>query len=362
MVANTSGTVSQTVFKTNKIIEHAFRRCKLAPEEITAQHLQTALDCLYLKLSSMANRGIPLWTIERDIIPIYQGQYQFDCPTGTVDTLNLNIRDIQRITGTYSSSEGNASLAFDGDVSTACTQVTAAGTITISFVGGTNLTTVGILFHASGTQNFIVETSIDNVDWNPIYTNSTYVASAGEWLWVDLDNPTSTLKSSYQNDIYFCRIRAIAPTVLSIDEFVLANTPREIPMSIINKDDYANLPDHTFQGRPVQWWYNRQLSPPQMWIWPAADAASVFRQLILYRHRHIQDVGTLNQLLEVPQRWYDAIIWDLVLILCDEIKEVSPDRKGQIQPEAEKAINWAWNEETDRSPIYLRVNISPYTR
>jgi hypothetical protein len=362
VVATTSGTVSQTVFRTIKIIEHAFRRCKVAPEEVTAQHLEVAKDCLYLKLSNMANRGIPLWTIERDIIPLYQGQYQFDCPTGTVDTLNLNIRDIQRVTGIYSASEGNADSAFDGDVSTACTQTTPGGTITATFSDDTNLTILGILFNSSGTFNFIVETSTDSLNWNPIYTNAAYIATQGEWLWVDLDNPTSTLASSYQNGVTYCRLRAVTPTILNIDELVLANTPREIPMAPINKDDYANLPDHTFQGRPVQYWYNRQLSPPQMWIWPAADAASVFRQLILYRHRHIQDVGTLNQLLEIPQRWYDAIIWDLAMLLCDEIKEVSPDRKTQIQPDADKAINGAWNEETDRAPTYLRVNISPYTR
>ncbi len=362
-MVSTSGTVSTTVFKTYKIVDHAFRRCRMAPEEITPQHLQTALDCLFLNFSKMANRGIPLWTIQRYILPLYQGQYQVDCPVGTVDTLNVALRTLLRLTGTYTASEGDASLAFDGDVKTSCTQTTPGGNIAIEFDGTTNISNVGILFNSTvAALSFVIETTSDGSTWNTVYTNDAYASVQGEWLWVDLDSPTTALISGYQNDITACRIRAIAPSILNIDEFFLSNTPQEIPMANINKDDYANLPNHNFQGRPVQWWYNIQLSPPQMWIWPAANAAANFQQLILYSHRQIQDVGTLNQLIEFPTRWYDAAIWDLAMILCDEIKEVPPGRKEEIRTDAEKSITEAWNQETDRSPIYLRVNISPYTR
>jgi hypothetical protein len=379
----TSGTVSTTVFKTRKVVDHAFRRCRLAPQEITAEHLETALDCLYLLLSNIANRGIPLWTIERDILALYQGQYVVACPVGTEDILNLNIRDLQRVTGRATASEGNAHAAFDRRVTTACVQVTPGGTITQEFRshhghlehdedgenegheehhGSAKISVIGILPNASAMWSIVVETSDDGISWNPVYTNATFAAVQGQWLWVDLDSPTSTVIEGYQNAINFVRLRAVAPTVLNVIEFVTANTPREIPMALINKDDYANLPDHTFQGRPVQYWYDRQFPLSQLKIWPAADHHSVFRQLIMYRHRQIQDVGTLYEDLELPQRWIDAVIWDLTKLLCVSIKEVDPTRLSQIQPTADQVIAQAWNEETDRSPTYFRVNISPYTK
>lgn len=361
-VPSTSGNVGLMTFKTLKIVEHGFRRCKMAPEEVSPQNLQVALDCLFLNFSKMANRGIPLWTIERDILGMSQGQYKIDCPLGTEETLNLNLRTIQRVDGINTSTQGNADLAFDGDVATACTQTTPGGNITVTFEGDTNITILGILPNATGSWSIVVETSDDGINWTPIYTNTAFLAIRGVWQWIDLDNPTTTLGAAAQNGISVARLRAIAPTILDVDEFVLANTPQEIPMAVINRDDYANLPDHTFQGRPVQWWFDRLYPVSQMWIWPAANAAAVFQQLILYRHRQIQDVGQLFGLVEIPQRWYDAVIWDLAMLLCDSIKEVAAGRKEEIRSDADMSITRAWNGESDGSPIFIRPNISPYTK
>ena len=68
-----SNTVSQTVFNTRKVIENAIRRCKLPAESITAEYVDIANDQLYLLLSDLANMGAPLWCIEKQIIPLYDG-------------------------------------------------------------------------------------------------------------------------------------------------------------------------------------------------------------------------------------------------------------------------------------------------
>jgi hypothetical protein len=60
-----SGTVSQTVFNTRKVVDHAFRRCRLPPEGVGSEQLTVALESLYLILSQLANRGLQLWCIER---------------------------------------------------------------------------------------------------------------------------------------------------------------------------------------------------------------------------------------------------------------------------------------------------------
>ena len=128
----TSGTVSTTVFETRKIIDHAFRRCKMVPQEVTSEHIETALDLLYLWTSTLVNRGIKLWNVERILIPLYEQQFSYPMPVGTVDVLDLNLRVNERITGTtQSATEGVAENAFDGDLTTACTQTSTLGTITM---------------------------------------------------------------------------------------------------------------------------------------------------------------------------------------------------------------------------------------
>jgi hypothetical protein len=357
----TSGSVSQTVFTTRKVIDHAFRRCKLPAQAITVEMIDVARDLLFLQLSELQNKGLPLWRIEKQILGIYQGSNAFDLDVGTVDVLNANLRTLQRILGEPSSSEGDAALAFDGDPYTACTQIAPGGTITVEYAGPTPLSNFGILPNANGTWNFRIQTSADGVTWFDVYVNAAYAALKGRWLWIDRDQLINTEESASLNDILFCRIQATAPTVLDVAEFVTANTPNEIPLARINRDDWVNLPDKVFQGRPVQFWLDRQRDRQVMRIWPAADDASDFRQIVAWCQMYVQDVGTLTQTLDIPQRWYNAIVFDLAWRVAMETPDVKTELVPLLKAQADEAMRAAWNEEVDASPIYLRPNFSAYT-
>ena len=76
----TSGTVSSTVFETRKVVEHAFRKMKMVPSQITAEYLEVALDLLYLQLSTLSTRGIKLWNIEKILVPLYERQQSVSTP------------------------------------------------------------------------------------------------------------------------------------------------------------------------------------------------------------------------------------------------------------------------------------------
>jgi hypothetical protein len=80
-----SGTVSQTTFNTRKVIDHAFRRCRLPPQGVSSEMIATANEALYLILSNLANRGIQLWCIQKDILPLYEAVSEIPLPVGTVD-------------------------------------------------------------------------------------------------------------------------------------------------------------------------------------------------------------------------------------------------------------------------------------
>ena len=94
-----SGTISATTFNTNKVIDHAFRRCKITAQRVTAEMQGIATDVLYLLLSEMASVKTPSWCIEKLILPFYEGQPNVTLPLGTVDVLNANYRYLQAVTG-----------------------------------------------------------------------------------------------------------------------------------------------------------------------------------------------------------------------------------------------------------------------
>jgi hypothetical protein len=357
-----SGTVSQTQFPVRKILDHAFRRCRLPTQLITSEHLEIAGDVLYLLMSELVNEGIPLWCIEKDLLPLYEGSTEVTCPTGTVDVLNLQIRQLQRLTGTTSASSGTADFATDNDVATACTQSAAGGNVTIAFDSATSVSNFGILPNATGTWNIAIQTSPDGITYTSIYTSTTFAAVNGEWTWIDVYDISTAQSGLATNEALFVRLLATAPTVLDVREFVVANNPSEIPMARINKDDYQSLPDKTFQGRPVQYWLDIQRDDPVIRLRPAVQLQYTFYQLVLTRKRYLMDVGTLTDTLDVPQRWLEAIIAQLAARMAPELNEVDVNLIPMLQGAAQRAMDVAWNGEADSSPVFFRVNLTPYTK
>lgn len=324
-----SNTVSQTVFDTRRVIENAARRCKLTAQSLTPEHVDIANDQLFMLLSDLSNRGIQLWCIEKQIYPLYNGLGDLTLDTGTVDVLNSNLRTLQQVTG------------INTDTST---------TRTVNFTTDTFVTTVGILWSAAAVP-VALERSDDNVTWTTIQTETT-TATAGQWTWFDLESSVAT--------VYF-RVRATTGT-LSFSQIYLANTPTEIPLARLNRDDYTNLPNKSFQSnRPLQFWFDRQVQQPVMHLWPVPNEEAEVNQIVLWRQRYIMDVGTMTQEIEVPQRWYEAIVAMLASRLALEYIEVDPSMISMLDAKAKESLYFAQQEERDNSPMMILPNIAMYT-
>ncbi len=325
-----SNTVSQTVFNTRKVIENAIRRCKLPAEAISAEYVDIANDQLYLLLSELANMGAPLWCIEKQIIPLYDGVGDVTLDTKVVDILNSNFRQLQTVSGTNTTTSTTRTIAFGGD---------------------TFVTTVGVKWSAASVP-IAIERSEDNITWTTIQ-NEIPVATAGQWTWYDLDSSIATP--------YF-RVRATTGT-LSFSEIYTGNTPTEIPLARMNRDDYTNLPNKYFQSnRPLQYWYDRLIPNPVMHLWPVPNSGADTSQLVLWVQRYIMDVGTMTQEIEVPQRWYEALVAMLAAKMALEIVEVDTNLIPLLDSKAERALYIAQAEERDNSPMMIAPNIAMYTR
>jgi len=325
-----SGTVSTTVFNTRKVIDHAYRRCRVPPEGISSEQISFALDSLYLVLSALANRGLQLWCIEKYIMPLYQAQGLIEMPNGIVDILNTNLRTLQEVTGTSTTTSTIYQTIFPTE---------------------TQVTNVGVYWNGASTS-YALETSDDGATWTTLATVANPNASANETTWTDIQGSLATL--------YF-RVRATTG-VLNQSVIFLGNTPTEIPMARLNRDDYVNLPNKAFQGRPLQFWVNRQLNNPILYLWPVPSDQFITAQVIVWIKRYIMDVGTMTEEIEIPQRWYDAVVYVLAARIAEETPTVDPQMIAILDQKAQRSLLEAENEERDDSPIYLTPNIAVYTR
>jgi len=325
-----SNTVSQTVFTTQRVIDNAVRRCRVAAEQITAETISIANDMLYLLLSDLANQGTPLWCIQKSIYPLYEGTPTITTTVGTVDLLNTNLRRLQEVTG------------INTDTTTSRT---------VSFSSATSVTTVGILWSAAAVP-VSLQRSTDGVNWTVIQSEDQ-AAAAGQWTWFDLDSSVAA---------QFFRVVATTGT-LGFSQIYLGNMPTEIPMARMNRDDYTNLPNKSFQSnQPLQFWLDRQAQSPVLNLWPVPNAQASVCQVVTWVQRHIMDVGTMTQQVEVPQRWYEALVSMLAAKMAMELTEVDPQMISILDAKAAQALAVAQAEERDNSPMMIAPNISPYTR
>lgn len=85
-----SGTISTTSIDVVEIITTAFRRCRIRPEQITADMLSSAKTALHLGLSAMPHRGFQLWTREEETLALDAADGEYTLATGTIDVSHAN--------------------------------------------------------------------------------------------------------------------------------------------------------------------------------------------------------------------------------------------------------------------------------
>jgi hypothetical protein len=349
-----SGTTGTTVITVQTLIDHGARRCGKLAEELTSEQVLSARQSLFFLLSNLINIGIQYWAIDKKVYGFSPDRYIYDLPLGGNDVLNALYRWMSRPSGAYTSSAGGTvANVYDGNVDTICTQTSANGNISVNF-GPSNpiyIGSIGFLPASSGTWSIILEYSSDGSSWSTLADLGTIPVVNNEWVWTDIDNGQT---------VPYYRIRAYNGTTLSLRELYFGNNSTEITMSRLNRDDYTNLPNKNFTAnQPFQFWFNRTIPQSQIWLWPTPQNA--FYQMTVWYSRQIMDVGDLYGELEIPQRWYEAVLMMLSHRMSLELPNVPLDRVTYLEGQADKYLTLAEQEERDKSPIYFAPNISVYT-
>lgn len=323
-----SGNVSGTTFNALKVVDHAFRRCRLPAQAITAEMQSYALNSLYLMLSELANIKTPSWCIEKLILPMYQNQPLVTLPLGTVEVLNLNYRVLQLLDGVV---------------------VATSNEYRVSFTSQTVVDTIGIKWSAAAVP-VTFQVSTNGSVWTTVGSSSV-VASAGEITWTDISGALP---------FQYFRITSTSP--LNYSAITLGNLPQEIPLGQLNRDSYVNQSNKVFPGRPSNYYFQRDLPEPVLYLWPAPFSASEQAQLVLWRHRQIMDTENLKQEVEVPQRWLQAIVDGLASKVAAETPAVDAALMPVLEQRAAISMQRAWDGDNDGSAIQINPGIGVYTK
>lgn len=376
----TSGTVSTYPYNQGKIIDHAARRGGFDPEHLTSEQIEIATDLLFTLTAEWVNSGFPLWTKEFVLLNAFVGDPNVPCPVGTVDVVTPYWRILNPYRGVCAlSSGGSSSTLFGGQPNADVTITGTNPSVSVNFGSATEVDTVGIL--AGGGVTFsaalAVITSQDGITFTVAQTLPTITYTPGQWSYFDLVPAVSA-------PFVGIRLTGAGPLVLNQLNFGLANC-QTIPLGSgagpsLNIDDYYNLPDPFFQsGQPNSAWVDRRVDVPIIKIWPTLNLYAFYNGVVcaLVR-RYIQDPASMTGAMEVPQRWLEALQWQLAKGLMDELPTPKIDqaagysaiaviqdraqRYDRVSKNMARSTQLAWGEERVRGPINLAPNIAPYTR
>jgi hypothetical protein len=319
-------TVGQARLSAIKYIEHAVRRCGVSPALLTSEGLLSAKENLGMILSSMVTQGMELWCVEKQAQGAVNGKARYPLDDGTVDVLDVLRRTGSSLAGSIISNV----LVYNGDA----VSVTSA-----DFVVGNTVTAANIkLQHSDNGSTWISSGSVvgDFAAGDRVILDSSIFASAAYW------RVTSTTAH------------------MASGSFLSGAT--EIPLGVLNRDDYVNLSNKTTPGLPNSCWIDKEVDAANVVVWPVPNDESV--QLVFWVHRQISDVTAYPDIIEVPQRWQDAIIFELSTRVFMELPktQVDPGRYDILKTNAAEYLGKAMRGETDGSPVRIAPRISPYTR
>jgi hypothetical protein len=147
----------------------------------------------------------------------------------------------------------------------------------------------------------------------------------------------------------------LAPDVVDILDMSLRRSGTDYEMERISRSDYLDFPNKTDQGRPSQFYFNRQISPV-ITVWQTPENST--DTLVYYYVRRIEDVDTLQNTTGIPFRFYPCMVAGLAYYLA---MKRAPERVQMMKAVYEEEFQRAANEDEDRVPLVLRPSVR-YTR
>jgi hypothetical protein len=211
---------------------------------------------------------------------------------------------------------------------------------------------LGVKVSTAGIYDIAIDSSPDGVTYTEVASFNNQQLFTSQWNWLEITPDT--------DEVLYFRLRETSSAAFPVTAIQLAVEGSERPLSVLGQDDYANLPNKRERGSVTSYWTDRRVDGPVLYLWKAPDTDHEDYMLTVWRKRHIKDVGAMTGRIEVPQRWMDAIIWDLAWRLCAEITEASKS-PAEIKPFADLAKDKIIPSESDGGTINFMPDVSMYT-
>ena len=140
----------------------------------------------------------------------------------------------------------------------------------------------------------------------------------------------------------------LEPDVVDILEMVLRRSNTDYEVERISRGEYLTFPNKTDQGRPSQFYLDRQINPV-ITLWQVPENST--DQLIYYYVQRIEDADTLTNTSAIPFRFYPCMVAGLAYYMA---MKRAPDRIQVLKAVYEEEFQRAAEEDEDRVSLKLQ--------
>jgi len=144
--------------------------------------------------------------------------------------------------------------------------------------------------------------------------------------------------------------------VADILEMVLRRDGTDYEVERISRGEYLTFPNKTDQGRPSQFYFDRQIQPV-ITLWQTPENST--DQLVYYYVQRIEDAGAYTNTTDLPWRFCPCMVAGLAYYIS---MKRAPERVSLLKAVYEEEFQRAADEDEDRvslklqpSARYLRV-------
>ena len=141
-------------------------------------------------------------------------------------------------------------------------------------------------------------------------------------------------------------------TYTDLLEVVVRRSGTDYELDRMSRSEYLNLPNKTTQGRPSQYYYNRQVTP-EITLWATPDSSS--DTLVYYYVQRIEDADALVNTTDTPFRFLPCMVAGLAYYIS---MKKAPERVQLLKAVYEEEFQRAADEDEDRVPLKLQPSIS----
>jgi len=144
----------------------------------------------------------------------------------------------------------------------------------------------------------------------------------------------------------------LASDVVDVLDVVVRRSSTDFEMQRISRGDYATVPNKTTQGRPSQYYLDRQITPV-MYLWSTPENST--DQVRYYYVRRIEDADTLVNTTDMPFRFFPCMVAGLAYYIS---MKRAPDRIQMLKSVYEEEFQRAADEDQGRTPLKLQPSLS----